>query len=244
MFENVPSENWAEKTILVTGASGWIGEGICLALLNVGARVIAHHRSQLPPSLVGKVEEVRADLTSIDEIKGIAAAVKEMSLQIDGLVNNAAAQPVQPFSEISEKGYDLVLDSGLKAPFFLVQQLLPHFAPSASIVNIASIEGQGAPPGHAHYGSAKGGLLSLTSTLARELAPIRVNALLPGLINRPGLEREWPEGVKRWRERSPLAAMGEREDVAAATLFLLSTQARWITGSELHVDGGMHTTAW
>lgn len=231
------------KSVLVTGASGWIGEGIALALLDNGVEVFAHHRSALPETLVGRVHALSGDLTSLADINDIAIRVREKCERLDGLVNNAAAQPVTPFLKITEAEYDEVLDAGLKGPFFLTQRLAPLLT-GGSIVNIASIEGESAPPGHSHYGAAKAGILALTSTLARELAPTRVNAVLPGLIHRPGLEESWPEGVQRWKERAPLSRLGRREDVAAAVLFLLSDQSAWMTGNRLHVDGGIHSTSW
>ena len=156
-------------------------------------------------------------------------------------MNNAAAQPVSPFLETSEAEYDLVMDSGLKSAFFLTQKLAP-FMPNGSVVNIASIEGENAPPGHAHYGAAKAGLLALTRTLAVELAPIRVNAVLPGLIDRPGLSADWPEGVQRWLTKVPSGQLGQREDVAAAVRYFLESDR--VTGTELRVDGGMGARSW
>lgn len=228
------------KKILVTGASGWIGEGIALALIAEGATVICHHRSQLPQSLEGQ-PEVRGDLTKVSDIERITAEVAKEFASIDGLVNNAAAQPVSPFLKTTEDEYDLVMAAGLKSAFFLTQRLAP-FMPGGSVVNIASIEAEYTPPGHAHYGAAKAGLLSLTRTLAVEIAPVRVNAVLPGLIDRPGLAQDWPEGVARWLERAPSGRLGTREEVAAAVTYLLGAQG--VTGASLRVDGGMGVRAW
>ena len=228
------------KRIVVTGASGWIGEGIALALKAAGATVICHHRSSLPSSLAGEAEVI-GDISRVAEIERMAQELKSRFGTIDGLVNNAAAQPVSPFLETSEAEYDLVMDSGLKSAFFLTQKLAP-FMPNGSVVNIASIEGENAPPGHAHYGAAKAGLLALTRTLAVELAPIRVNAVLPGLVDRPGLSADWPEGVQRWLTKVPSGQLGQREDVAAAVRYFLESDR--VTGTELRVDGGMGARSW
>ncbi|MDX1577627.1 MAG: SDR family oxidoreductase, partial [Gemmatimonadota bacterium] len=94
-----------------------------------------------------------------------------------------------------------------------------------------------------HYNASKAGVLMHTRAAAGELGPrgIRVNAVSPGLIRRPGIEEQWPEGVERWRAACPLERMGEPGDVADACLFLASDAARWITGANLVVDGGTLT---
>jgi NAD(P)-dependent dehydrogenase (short-subunit alcohol dehydrogenase family) len=114
-----------------------------------------------------------------------------------------------------------------------------------TIVNIASIEGTDPAMGHSHYATSKAGLLMLTRSLTLEYAGkgIRVNAVSPGLIDRKGIEDDWPEGVARWQEYAPLERMGDTTDVADAVLFLLSPASRWISGVNLVVDGGMSTVS-
>ena len=103
----------------------------------------------------------------------------------------------------------------------------------SAIVNVASIEALAAPPGHSHYGAAKAAIVGHTRAAAVELGAqgIRVNAVAPGLIDRPGLARDWPEGVERWSRACPLGRLGRPDDVADACLFLASPAARWITGA-------------
>jgi len=110
-------------------------------------------------------------------------------------------------------------------------------------VNIASIEAENPAPGHAHYDAAKAGVLMYTRTAAQELGGqgIRVNAVSPGLIWRKGLEQAWPEGVDAYLRAVPLGRLGLTDDVADACLFLASPAARWITGANLLVDGGVMT---
>jgi len=95
--------------------------------------------------------------------------------------------------------------------------------------------------GHSHYATSKAGLLMLTRAAALEFgsAGIRINCVSPGLIDREGLARDWPDGVARWHDRAPLGRIGSAIDVADAVLFLLSPAARWISGANLIVDGGM-----
>lgn len=227
------------ERILITGCAGWLGEGIALALIEAGAHVICHHRSQLPQSLSG-CDEVVGDLGSVDEIARIADEIATRFGTIAGLVNNAAAQPVTPFEKISESEFDQVLGAGLKAPFFLTQKLAP-LMPGGSVVNIASIEAENPPAGHSHYGAAKAGLVALTKTLSIELAPLRVNSLLPGLIDRPGLREQWPEGVARWISRAPSGRLVDRSELAQAVIYLLGGTA---TGISLRVDGGIGAAGW
>jgi 3-oxoacyl-[acyl-carrier protein] reductase len=106
---------------------------------------------------------------------------------------------------------------------------------------MSSLGANRAIPGYGFIGSSKAALESLVRTLAQELGPrgIRVNAVAPGLIRREGIEEAWPDGVERWRAACPLGRLGEPRDVADACLFLVSDAARWITGVELVVDGGV-----
>jgi NAD(P)-dependent dehydrogenase (short-subunit alcohol dehydrogenase family) len=137
-----------------------------------------------------------------------------------------------------------VVDASLKSVFLCTQaaaRLMVERGIQGAIVNIASIEAESPEPDHSHYDAAKAGVLMHTRSAAFELAPhgIRVNAVSPGLIWQPGIEESWPEGVARWQAAAPLQRMGFSEDVADACLFLASPAARWITGVNLRVDGGV-----
>ena len=112
-------------------------------------------------------------------------------------------------------------------------------------MNIASIEGHQPAKGHSHYSTSKAGLLMLTKSAALEYADfgIRVNSVSPGLIDDGNLEERWPEGLNRWLNSVPLGRAGSPKDVADAVIFLSSPMARWITGSDLVVDGGVSTNA-
>jgi NAD(P)-dependent dehydrogenase (short-subunit alcohol dehydrogenase family) len=112
-----------------------------------------------------------------------------------------------------------------------------------AIVNIASIESENPAPQHSHYSAAKAAVVMYTRTAALELGGkgIRVNCVSPGLIWREGLDRDWPEGVNAYLQAVPLGRLGQPDDVADACLFLASSAARWITGANLIVDGGVLT---
>ncbi len=232
------------KTALVTGASGNIGSGIASRLAEAGASIVAHCHSNREPAealiaSLGRGEVVQADLADPGAVDAMFDA-----LSIDFVVNNAAAQPVASLAELSDEDWRSVLAANLDAAFFVTQRAATRWraaGQNGAIVNIASIEGLDPAAGHAHYASSKAGLLMFTRASALEYGTdgIRINAVSPGLIDRDGLADAWPEGVERWRSKAPLARLGTANDVADAVLFLLGPAARWITGINLVVDGGM-----
>jgi NAD(P)-dependent dehydrogenase (short-subunit alcohol dehydrogenase family) len=145
---------------------------------------------------------------------------------------------------MSEAEWEAVLGDNLRSVHLCTQAAARAMVKQGihgAIVNNASIEGVSPEPDHSHYDAAKAGVLMHTRSAAYELAPhgIRVNAVSPGLIWQPGIEQSWPEGVARWQAAAPLKRLGLAEDVADACLFLASPAARWITGVNLFVDGGV-----
>jgi len=160
------------------------------------------------------------------------------------VVNNAAAQPVAGLGDMSFADWREVLAVNLDSAFLVSQRAALAWIAAGepgAIVNIGSIEGQDPAVGHGHYATSKAGLHMLTRAAALEFgsARIRVNCVSPGLVDRDGLARDWPDGVARWHDRVPLGRIGSAIDVADAVLFLLSSAARWISGANLIVDGGM-----
>lgn len=230
------------ETVLVTGASGHIGQGVAKRLAEAGAEVIVHYRRDAASAEelageIGAARVVQADL-------GDASAVDAMfdAGEPTMVVNNAGAQPVQSLPDMLHDDWRSVLRTNLDGPFLVTQRAARAWRErGGAIVNVASIEGADPAAGHAHYATSKAGLVMFTRAAALEFGPqnIRVNCVSPGLIGRDGLANAWPEGVARWRERAPLRRLGTPKDVADAVLFLLSPAARWISGANLVVDGGM-----
>jgi NAD(P)-dependent dehydrogenase (short-subunit alcohol dehydrogenase family) len=232
----------AGETVLVTGASGNIGRGIAERLAEAGADVAVHyHRNEamareLAERLGGAVT-VQADLADEEAVNAMLAAS-----QPSMVVNNAAAQPVSDLYDMAFDDWRAMLAANLDGAFLVTQRAARAWrGRGGAIVNIASIEALDPAAGHGHYATSKAGLLMLSRAAALEFGSsgIRINCVSPGLINRQGLSREWPDGVARWQERVPLGRLGTPKDVADAVLFLLSPAARWISGANLIVDGGM-----
>ncbi len=234
--------NLAGETILVTGASGNIGQGIARRLAEAGARIVIHYRSD-SASAQSLAEELNADAPLQADL-GDEKAVDAMlaAAQPTMVVNNAAVQPVEPLADTELTAWRAVLAANLDGAFIVTQRAAQAWGDDGgAIVNIASIEGTDPATGHAHYATSKAGLLMFTRAAALEYGTrgIRINAVSPGLIDRDGLAEDWPDGVRRYLERAPLGSLGVPQDVADAVLFLLSPAARWISGTNLVVDGGM-----
>jgi len=162
-------------------------------------------------------------------------------------VNNAARQTHAIFEDMDIDEWRAMMATNLDGVFLATKAVAASMIARGSggaIVNIASIEGLQPAPTHGHYATSKAGLIMFTKAAALQYGRhgIRVNAVSPGLIRRDGIEEAWPEGVARWMNAVPLGRMGEDEDVADAVLFLASRAARWITGANVVVDGGVTAT--
>ena len=236
--------DFAGEVVLVTGASGGIGAGLARRFAGAGARVAVHYHANRPgaETLAAEIGGAAfgADLSAEPGCEGLMAAVAEELGPVDHLINNAGLQPVKGFSEIDGRDIAEMMAANLAAPTLLTRALA-RAGRKASVVNIASIEGLQPAAGHSHYAASKAALIMATRAAALELGTkgIRVNSISPGLIDTGGLEANWPEGVKRWRDVVPLGRLGRPEDIADAALFLCSEAAGWITGANLVVDGGV-----
>ena len=234
----------SDETVLVTGASGNIGSAIALRLREAGASMIVHyHRNEAAAAWLidqlGRGQSVQANLA--DEAAVLAMFEDTKPTMI---VHNAAAQPVQSLGDMTLDEWRGMMAANLDSAFLITRQAALAWVAArrpGAIVNIGSIEALDPAPGHGHYATSKAGLVMLSRAAALEFgsAGIRVNCVSPGLIDRDGLARDWPDGVGRWQDRVPLGRIGSPNDVADAVLFLLSPAARWISGINLVVDGGM-----
>ena len=242
------------RTAVVTGGAGGIGAAICRALARAGAHVCIHYRSSETEAFAlkdqirrsgGSATSVRADVTSKTDIEKMFETVSAETGKVDILINNAGVYPVSGFLDISEEEYELMMDANVRSVMLCTQTFARHLIGqgSGAVVNIASVAASGVLEMHSHYCAAKSAVMAFTRAAARELGEhdIRVNAVSPGLIWRPGLDENWPEGVARYKQAAALNSVGQAEDIANACLFLVSRAGKWITGIDLVVDGGVLT---
>jgi len=241
------------RVAVVTGAGGGIGAGVARRFAEAGAAVAVHFRTSnrgaqtLVESVCaggGKAVGVSGDLTDPEEVERVFDAVVEALGRVDVLVNNAGSYPVTPLLEMTAAQWEAVVGANLRSTVLCTQSAARRMIAQGgggAVVNVASVEAANPAAGHSHYGAAKAAVIAHTRAAAQELAPygIRVNAVSPGLVWREGIEDAWPDGVARWTARAPLGRMGTPEEVADACLFLASPAARWITGANLVVDGGV-----
>jgi len=241
------------RVAMVTGASGGIGAGIAKRFGEAGASVICHYNGNQGAAekvvaairdAGGKAAAIQADIsTGSGAAKLISDAIAAFG-GLDILVNNAGLQPAKPLSDVSERDWNEMMAANAAGPFLLVKAMAEHLRQAGkggAVVNIVSIEGHNPAPWHGHYATSKAALLMFTKAAALEFGELglRVNSVSPGLIHRDGIEEAWPDGVGRWRAAAALKRLGRPDDIADACLFLASDAARWITGTDLVVDGGV-----
>lgn len=199
-------------------------------------------RLQRPVSVHG----FRCDISRAEDCEQVVRQTVELHGTLDCLVNSAGIVQSQPLLDIAEPDLNRMLDINLKGAFFLCQSVLRVFRErrSGTIVNVASLAAQrgGGLVGGPHYAASKGGMLSLTRSIAREFGPlgIRANAICPAMIDTPMLDGLTPERLQGIIEAIPLKRTGTRREAAGACLFLASDLSGFVTGATLDVNGGTH----
>ncbi len=244
------SARFTNQTALVTGSSRGIGAAIAARLARDGCRVAITYSSnadaaqKVVESLPGSghicLHLNVGDEASVD--KSFAEAIEKLG-KIDFLVNNAGITKDQLLLRMKAEDFDRVIETNLRGVFLCtrVAAKLMLKAKSGSIVNITSVIGQTGNPGQANYAASKGGVEAFTKSVAQELASrqIRVNCVAPGFIVTEMTDVLNDQTKEAILAKVPLKTLGDVEDVAAAVSFLLSQEAKYITGHTLSVNGGM-----
>jgi len=239
-----------DKVVLITGGARRVGAAICRMLHARGARVMVHFRSsvsearELQAELNGlrpeSVAITQANLLNVAHLPTLVAETVGHFGRLDVLVNNASSFFPTPVGDFSEEQWEDLMGTNLKTPLFLSQAAAPHLRKTEGcIVNIVDIHADRPMKNYVIYNAAKGGLVALTRSLARELGPeVRVNGVAPGAILWPE-DEAWSDDLARHRivNTTLLKRVGEPDDIAKAVRFLVE-DAPYVTGQILNVDGG------
>jgi 3-oxoacyl-[acyl-carrier protein] reductase len=236
------------KTALITGASGGIGAEIARALHRQGATVaLSGTRREALDTLAAELGErahvLPADLSQPDEAARLIADAEAALGKVDILVNNAGLTKDGLAMRMSDADWEKVLNVDLAAPFRLIRAAMKFMLrrKAGRIINIGSIVGATGNPGQANYCAAKAGLVGLTKSLAQEVASrgITVNLVAPGFIETPMTDALSDAQRADLSGKIPLGRLGQPGDIAAAVVYLAADEAGWVTGSTIHVNGGM-----
>lgn len=239
-----------EPVVLVTGAARRIGAAVARSLHAAGWNVVIHYRAsggeartlekELNRARPDSAASLRANLLDLRALEKLAGEAFGRWGRLDALVNNASSYYKTPLAELTEEQYEDLAGSNFKAPLFLIRACAARMKAGGAVVNIADIHAARPMKGYAVYCAAKAALVSLTESLARELAPrIRVNAVAPGHVL--WADQNTLSAAQRDAEtaRVPLGRLARPEEIGMAVAFLLSGAAAYITGATLPVDGGL-----
>jgi 3-oxoacyl-[acyl-carrier protein] reductase len=244
-----------DQVALITGASSGIGRATAEAMARQGARVVVNYSKNRAgaDAIVTALREAgheailfQADVTRNADVQAMVGAVREAWGHIDILVNNAGDLLARrTLADMTEEYWDQIMALNLKSAFLCTKAVWEEMAArnNGCIINITSIAGRnGGGPGAAAYAAAKGGLLTYTKGVAKELAShgVRVNAVAPGVIATPYHERHSPPDLfKKYTASIPAGHAGTAKEVADVIVFLASPAARYIIGETIEVNGGM-----
>ena len=240
------------KVAIITGASRGIGEAIARAFVSHGAKVVVASRKidgvgSVAASIGASAFAVAAHTGKEEDCKRLVSSAVEHFGKVDILVNNAATNPYfGPMLDIDLSAWDKTFEVNLKGYFWMAREVAKHLqgrSAPGSIVSVASVAGIEAAPLQGVYGMTKAAILSMTKTLAFELAgsKIRVNAIAPGLIKTRFASAivENEDLSKEVMRKTPLGRCGEPDEIAGGAVFLASDAASYLTGHTLVIDGGM-----
>jgi 2-hydroxycyclohexanecarboxyl-CoA dehydrogenase len=240
-----------ERTVIVTGGASGIGKATAFLLAREGARVLIGDLDEAAGKTAAAegaserlaIDYLPLDLTDKPSIDDFVAAAHRQVARVDGLVNGAGWDQIQPFLENPPEMWDRIIAINLMGAVRLTRGLLPPMVAAnvGKIVNISSDAGRVGSMGETVYAAAKGGLIAFTKSLARELARYRinVNCICPGPTDTPLFQRQ-PERIKEALTRAiPFRRIAQPIEIAQAVMFFLSARSDYITGQVLSVSGGL-----
>jgi NAD(P)-dependent dehydrogenase (short-subunit alcohol dehydrogenase family) len=240
----------AGQTAIVTGASSGIGKAIAERFADDGADVVICSREQGNVDPVaegiegsdrpGSVLAVECDVTDRDAVEALVEATVEAFGGVDCLVNNAGASFMAGFGDISENGWETIVDINLTGTYHCTQAAKPHLEDGGgTVVNFASVAGQKGSPFMSHYGAAKAGVINLTRTLGYEWADdgVRVNCIAPGFVATPGVESQMGVSADEIDRHEVDKQIGETVEIADITQFLASEASSFVVGETVTAKG-------
>ena len=239
------------RIVLITGGAKRVGAAICRRLHAAGASLMLHYRrsagearllqAELNHVRADSVALIQADLLDLNKLPAIIDKTVQKFGRLDALVNNASSFFPTPVGDITPQAWDDLIGTNLRAPLFLAQAAAPALRKTqGAIVNIADIHAERPLKNFVVYSVAKAGLIAVTRSLARELAPeVRVNAIAPGPILWPDDSSFDELSRQRIVSHTPLKREGDPDDIAKAVYYLIA-EATYVTGDTISVDGGRH----
>lgn len=243
------------KTSFVTGGTRGLGRAICFALAGEGVNLAVNYRNDkhvaelLTAELIEKFGvkaiTVFGDVSSEDQVCRMFDEAASHFAKIDILVNNAGICPVNMIKDMSLEEWDRVISTNLTGTFLTCREMVNRLIEQkygGSIINIASQSAyNGSRSGKSHYAASKGGIVSFTHSLAREVAQysIRVNGVAPGMMYTDMVSDILDRNIDYYKKEIPIGRIAEAEEVAKAVLFLASGASSYITGSVMDVSGGI-----
>jgi len=241
-----------DKRVIVTGATKGLGKAIALSFAREGAWVVANYSSDDQSAaateseladLASKFMVLKADVSSRSDVEKMIISVVEQWEYVDILINNAGIIRDKLLMFLNEDDWDRVIDVNLKGTYLCSRAIIRTMIAQkfGRIINISSPSAITGRSGQTNYAASKGGIISFTKSLAKEMARlgITVNAVCPGVIVTPMTENLNQENTCDITSRIPMGRLGQPEDVAEAVLFLASEKTGYITGQVLAVDGGL-----
>jgi NAD(P)-dependent dehydrogenase (short-subunit alcohol dehydrogenase family) len=233
--------SFAGKSILITGASGFIGQAYVNRFLDLGAIVCAQVNTGTIASR-NNLHVIATDLAIAKSGNSLVQEALSRAGKLDFVINNAADQSILDPALATRSKIEHMMRINVDAPKEIIDESSKSGV--SVVLNISSVEALNPRAGHEIYGASKAALDVLTRSASRAHSPMRVLGLRLGLIGKPGIDQAWPEGVAAWKSATPLGRYASAEEVVGVTEFLFSDANAWATGSTYDFDGGLGSNNW